>query len=69
MADQRVEVICHADGTITIEAFDYGGDSCDQATKEIEQILGFEGLVKVRKPEFLHVDVQSQQLKTNVTGG
>ncbi|MNW54672.1 DUF2997 domain-containing protein [Paenibacillus peoriae] len=69
MADQRIEVTCHKDGTFTIEAFDFQGTNCDQATKDFERVLGAEGLNKIRKPEFLAINMLSQQQINRVHGG
>jgi Protein of unknown function (DUF2997) len=48
---REIEVIYNTDGTVTIEALGFEGKSCEEATRELEKVLG-DTLEKKRKSEY-----------------
>ncbi len=49
---QQVIVTISPAGTVNIDAKGFKGKTCDKATEQLEIVLGGEGMVKKRKPEF-----------------
>ena len=51
MSSRSIEIIVAPDGGVSIDAIGFKGADCEQATKFLEQALGF---IKVRqkKPEY-----------------
>lgn len=63
--EKRIEFHIKTDGTFTIEAFGFEGNSCEQATAPYEEALGGETVEKKRKPEFFKVNATNQSTKVN----
>jgi predicted enzyme related to lactoylglutathione lyase len=49
--DRSIEIMIAPDGGLTINAVNFKGADCDQATKFLEQVLGV-ATEKRRKPEY-----------------
>lgn len=52
MSKQSINVILNPDGTVQVEAIGYKGNSCEQATKFIEEALGLNVSKRTKKPEW-----------------
>lgn len=63
--EKKIEIVCKKDGTFTIEAFGFEGNSCEQATAPYEEALGGETIEKTRKPEYFNVNAANQTTKVN----
>lgn len=58
---KEIEVVFAADGSVSIEALGFEGKSCEDATKELEKVLGTTTEEK-KKPEWYRVQkVKAQQ--------
>jgi Protein of unknown function (DUF2997) len=55
-----IEITIAADGRITLDAVDYQGPSCEEATAAIEAALGTVEQ-RSRKPEYYHPQPHRQQ--------
>lgn len=62
---KQIEIICKKDGTFTLEAFGFEGNSCEQATAPYEEALGGETIEKTRKPEYFNVNASNHTTKLN----
>jgi|AntRauMFilla1563_2_1112583.scaffolds.fasta_scaffold00542_5 hypothetical protein len=51
MAKEHVTIDFSPDGSVKVEAHNYTGNSCEEATRYIEEALGVEGTSK-KKAEF-----------------
>lgn len=65
--EKRIEIICKTDGTFSIEAFGFEGNTCEKETAPYEEVLGGETMEKKRKPEYFNVNATKQS--TRVHGG
>lgn len=65
--NKRIEIVCKTDGTFTVEAFGFEGNTCEEATAKYEKVLGGETIKEQRKPEYYHVNQTNQT--TKVQGG
>ena len=60
---KRVEIVIDAEGNVELEAFNFKGQGCAEATKQIEIVLGGGNAStdKKRKPEFSQQSTGNQQ--------
>ncbi|MGV2886142.1 DUF2997 domain-containing protein [Paenibacillus taichungensis] len=63
--EKKIEITIKPDGTFSIEAFGFEGNTCEKATAPYEEALGGETIVKNRKPEYFNVNAASQSTKVN----
>lgn len=59
---KQIEIIIGADGSVNIEAVNFKGSSCEQATKAFEEALGVIGTRK-KKPEYHSSNTTAAQQK------
>ena len=58
MSEKMTKITFHKDGTRTVEAIGYQGQSCKEATKYLEDALGIAGEA-VRKAEWFLENTES----------
>jgi hypothetical protein len=58
-----IEITIAGDGSITVDAIDYQGPSCEEATAAIEAALGTVAQ-RLRKPEYYRPQPHRQQERT-----
>ncbi|RRJ54809.1 DUF2997 domain-containing protein [Paenibacillus oralis] len=65
MKEKSIVITCKTDGTFSIEAFGFDGNTCEKATAPYEEALGGETIDKKRKAEYFNVDTSIQSTKVN----